>query len=53
MYQSFDLSGDPREGWFSFNDLSGDALISQLKSLTRVVQQLSLDAQIKTLSGSL
>ena len=29
-HQSFDLSGDPREGWVSFNDLSGDALISQL-----------------------
>ena len=28
MYQSFDLSGDPGEGWFPFVNLSGDALIS-------------------------
>ena len=30
MHQSFDLSGDAGEGWFPFDNLSVDTLISKL-----------------------
>ena len=32
MYQSFGLSRDPGNGWFPFDNLSGDTLIGKLIS---------------------
>ena len=41
MYQSFDLSGDPGEGWFPFDNLSGDTLISKLiKFVSKILPEL-------------